>query len=293
MPRDAAVAGLAIALSGCGAADGSTTSADGSATNDAGDIGRVTTLYVHGRDPDGQPSGWSYWNGKSRPGINPVAVNWRGNERISDTNATIRVALDSYCSGNDWCYVACHSTGCAQVGYALDLYGTIGDSARWNIYWVAAAGSAEGGSEVASLKLFSLQVPLDEDLTPSAMRQLYDHDNSAGVTYWMFAGAGYSDSHPELSAETSLILPGSDDLVVAYHSACGVDNTAYEQTDAWCNTEDTLCTGNRIDTSANEQLWALHHIEFIDSQGEYSHFLADSNEGISSRMFDFVSLNAL
>ncbi len=256
--------------------------------------GTITTLYIHGRDADGQPSDWSYWqgNGKVRPGVNAFPVNWVGNDRIGQTNITIRNAFNKYCTGNNSCYVACHSAGCAQVGYALDLYGTTGGVDSWNIYWIAAAGSAEGGSEVADLKLFSVAVPLDEDLRTTVMRTMYNHDNTMGVTHWMFAGSGYSDSHPILSISTEFILPGDDDLMVAYHSSCAINNASYASTLAWCNSTDFICSGNRLDLMDHADLWALHNLQFLDTNGDYSHFLTDANEGICSEMFNFVSLNA-
>ena len=177
----------------------------GSDAHDGSSIGTTTTLYIHGRNTDGLPVGWSYWL-TQRPGINAVPVNWLGTEPIGQTNATIRSALDTYCTGNNWCYVACHSAGCAQIGYALALYGTTGDVDSWNIYWIAAAGSAEGGSELANLgKLIGGTIPLDADLDTAAMRlQLYDHDSTNGVVHWMFAGAGYSDAYPQYDANGTI-----------------------------------------------------------------------------------------
>jgi hypothetical protein len=255
-------------------------------------IGTTTTLYIHGRNTDGLPVGWSYWL-TQRPGINAVPVNWVGSDPIAQTNATIRNALDTYCTGNNWCYVACHSAGCAQIGYALALYGTTGGVDSWNIYWIAAAGSAEGGSELAALSdLIGGVVPLDEDLDPSVIRQMYDHDATNGVSHYMFAGAGYSDSEPKADADGAL-LPGDDDLVVAYHSSCGVNNTAYTGTHTWCNSTDFICTGNSLSLGSHSYLWQDHVIEYLDTGGNYSHFIGDSNEGICSWMFLFMGQYAL
>jgi hypothetical protein len=266
---------------------------DGGAGADGGSgSGTTTTLYIHGRNPDGLPVGWSYWI-TQRPGVNAVPVNWVGSATIAQTNATIRNALDTYCTGNNWCYVACHSAGCAQIGYAIALYGTTGGVDSWNIYWIAAAGSAEGGSELATLgELIGGTVPLDADLEPSVMRQLYNHDSTNGVTHWMFAGSGYSDAYPQYDANGT-ILPGDDDLAVAYHSSCGVNNTAFTGTSTWCNSTDLFCTGNSLVLGSHSYLWQDHVIQFLDTAGDYSHFLADSNEGICSRMFLYVGQNAL
>lgn len=230
--------------------------------------GTVTTLYIHGRNPDGLPSDWSYWL-SPRPGVNAVPVNWGGNERIAQTNIVVRDALDKYCSDNNWCCVACHSAGCIQVGYALDLFGATGNIDNWNILWVAAAGSAEGGSEVADLNLFNLGVPLDEDLKTTVVRGMYNHDNTGGINHWMFARAGLTDARPLLSVDTSVILPGSNDVVVAYHSSCGVNNTNYATTSAWCNATDSTC----VDEGARSpfvlrdvQLWRMNESGYPDRE---------------------------
>lgn len=260
-------------------------------TTDAGPVsGTVTTLYVHGRS-DSTPVDWGYWAGQARPGVNAVAVNWAGNDRIGNTNFTIREALDTYCTGENWCYIACHSAGCAQVGYALDLYGVTGDVESWNIYWVAAAGSAAGGSEVADLKLWSNHHPIDEDLKTIAMRNSYDHDDTAGVTHYMLAGAGYSDAYVELNA-FSAQLPGSDDAAVAYHSSCGIRNSAFNVERFWCNAGE-ICSGEYVDPTSQESLWLLHAIYFLDKGQLYSHYIADSNEGICHELFSLMETYAL
>jgi hypothetical protein len=248
-------------------------------------IGTISTLYVHGRDGDGTPTEWDYWR-EVPPGPNAVHVNWDGAARIADTNEIVRTALDTYCTGDDWCYVACHSAGCAQVGYALDLYGGIGGNAPWNIFWIAAAGSAAGGSEIADLKLWSASVTLDEDLKTAAMRVLYNHNNTAGNSIFLFAGAGYTDSQIQYNGNGS-VLPGDDDLAVAYHSSCAINNDAYMLEDSWCNSGE-ICSGNYVDLGSPSYLWSMHTIQFLDAAQDYSHFLADDNHGICEEMFKFV-----
>jgi hypothetical protein len=222
-----------------------------------------------------------------------VPVNWVGTDPIGQTNATIRNALNTYCTGKNWCYVACHSAGCAQIGYAIAQYGTTGGADTWNIYWIAAAGSAEGGSELADLgKSIGRTVALDADLQTSVMRQMYNHDSTNGVMHWMFAGSGYSDAYPLYNANGTL-LPGDDDLAVAYHSSCGVNNTAYASTIAWCNSTDLFCSGKSADLGKQSYVWQDHVIEYLDTGGAYSHFIADSNAGICSQMFSFMAQYAL
>ena len=56
--------------------------------------------------------------------MNKKSVNWDGYNSIASTNGKIRDALDCFCTGPNWCYVAAHSAGNLQIGYALALYGT-------------------------------------------------------------------------------------------------------------------------------------------------------------------------
>src|SRR3712207_2803583 len=134
------------------------------------------TLWIHGRNggstQPGNYADFSYWGPSSTAaGINKKAVNWNGTQRISVENFRVRDALDCFCTGANWCYIAAHSAGNLQIGYALSMYG---GSARykknavpsstgvcgntdgttqvgWNIKWVDVASGAGGGSELANM----------------------------------------------------------------------------------------------------------------------------------------------
>src|SRR4051812_37984280 len=88
------------------------------------------SLWIHGRNPEqsttvGNYADFSYWGPSSTAaGVNKKAVNWAGAGHIANTNAAVRNALDCYCTGTNFCYVAAHSAGNAQIGYALSLYGS-------------------------------------------------------------------------------------------------------------------------------------------------------------------------
>ena len=94
---------------------------DASATN--------FSLWIHGRNTSqntsvGNYSDWTYWgSGATAAGVNKKSVNWNGVGHVSDTNGAIRNALDCFCTGSNWCYIAAHSAGDLQIGYALALYG--------------------------------------------------------------------------------------------------------------------------------------------------------------------------
>ena len=86
------------------------------------------SLWINGRTGGGQVGNhadFTYWGpATTAAGVNKKSVNWDGYNRISSTNGHIRDALDCYCTGPNWCYVAAHSAGNLQIGYALSLYGT-------------------------------------------------------------------------------------------------------------------------------------------------------------------------
>src|SRR5262249_52209520 len=96
-------------------------SAEASATN--------YSLWIHGRNTAqntqvGNYGDFTYWGSAgTAAGVNKRAVNWNGVGHISDTNGAIRNALDCFCTGSNWCYIAAHSAGDAQIGYALAMYG--------------------------------------------------------------------------------------------------------------------------------------------------------------------------
>jgi hypothetical protein len=219
------------------------------------------SLYVHGRTggvtgcgvSQPTPTGWSYWNGQVQPGVNPIPVNYDGTAHLSVANPTVRGYLDQYCTGGNACYVACHSAGCAHVGYALDLYG-----GRWNILWIDAAGSAEGGTELSDYFGWAACDALGSDLRTGTVRSLYNHNDLRGATSHMFAGAK--------SAAYFFVLPGDDDAVVPFHSAGGMSSTG-----RWCKSGTWLCTTLPSGTTGK---YAYHTLWYRDDAGAYDHYVA-------------------
>jgi hypothetical protein len=233
------------------------------------------TLYVHGRTAgttgcnvsQPTPSGWSYWGGQVRPGVNPVPVNYDGTAHISVSNPTVRSYLDAYCSGANSCYVACHSAGCAQIGYALDLYGA---NARWNVIWIDAAGSAEGGTELSDYLSWASCDALGGDLKTGTVRAMYNHSDLRGVWEYLFAGAK--------GAIYSFALSGDDDGVVPFHSAGGMSKTG-----RWCVSGSFLCT-TLPDGSSGK--YGYHSLEYRDDAEAYDH------SGIKDRLYSDLAAYA-
>jgi hypothetical protein len=263
--------------------------ADASATN--------YTLWIHGRGGDaarvGKYDDFNYWGpSATAAGVNKIAVNWDGYNSISSTNGVIRNALDCYCTGPNFCYVAVHSAGDLQIGYALAHYGgstrykkTPGTGSAgacsnsdgttqtgWNIKWVRVASGASGGSDLADAGSWALSEPLVKDLVTTTSRALYDHSLTRGKTFHHYAGAS--------GTLYSGILPGQDDEVVAYHSTGAVAGSAGG---SYCNPSDWFCNDLNLGTSTNEggsTKWSYHTVALRDDGEAYNHYAAGRWGGI-------------
>ncbi|WP_375771338.1 hypothetical protein NR798_10685 [Archangium gephyra] len=254
------------------------------------------SLWIHGRNGNTTKAGnyadFSYWGpSTTAAGINKKSVNWNGTQRISVENYRVRDALDCFCTGANWCYIAAHSAGNLQIGYALSMYG---GSARykknavpsstgvcgntdgttqvgWNIKWVDVASGAGGGSELANMGDWASSEPLTSDLVTSTARGMYNHNTTRSKWFYMFAGAKgtlYSGT-----------LPGQDDEAVAYHSTGGVASTG-----GFCNPGDWFCDGTlNTGTSATSNgvaKWSYHTVSLRDDGESYDHYAAGNWAGI-------------
>ena len=240
------------------------------------------SLWIHGRSST--PSAWSYWshsgwanNSVGDVGVNPIAVNYDGTAHISSTNPGVVAALDTYCKGGNSCYVACHSAGCAQIGYAV----AYNQPMRWNIIWVLTAGSAEGGSELANAGSWLTGWDIDSDLHVSTMRGMYNHD----LVGDQIEGYMYNYLGGDWSSLTNVFFPcnssflgvcyswAANDSVVAFHSSGRFRSSGGYQSDS--NTTET--TGGSY--------WDWSRVLFADANnGSYGHcinggFLGSCQEG--------------
>lgn len=256
------------------------------------------TLWIHGRNSATTQAGnyadFSYWGSTSTPaGVNKQAVNWNGTQRIAVENGRIRDALDCFCTGKNWCYIAVHSAGDLQVGYALSLYGGTArpkknatpDSSGvcgnldgstqtgWNIKWVDVASGAGGGSELADMGDWAMSEPLVSDLVTTTARALYDHNTTRSLWFYRFAGAK--------GTVYSGILPGQDDEVVAYHSSGGVSGSSGS---SQCNPGNWFCGGTLTTGAAacsdGRAKWSYHSVSLRDTSEIYNHHTNNSWGGI-------------
>jgi len=253
------------------------------------------SLWIHGKNGGGTQRGnyadFSNWGPSTvSAGVNKKAVNWDGRQRISVENFRIRDALDCFCTGTNWCYIAVHSAGNLQIGYAMSLYGGSTRSVRnavpsstgvcgttgatqvgWNIKWVDVASGAGGGSELADNGEWATSDPIVGDLVTSTARAMYNHNTTRSKWFYMFAaakGTAYSG-----------ILSGQDDEAVAYHSTGGVSVKG-----GFCNPGDWFCDGTlntgTAATSNGKAKWSYHTVAFRDDGENHDHYQNGNWENI-------------
>lgn len=267
------------------------------------------SLWINGRSNAsaqyGNYADFIYWGPSSTAaGVNKKAVNWDGYNKVSVQNYRIRDALDCFCTGNNWCYIAAHSAGNLQTGYALSLFGgstrnvknatpnsagvcgnTGGTQTGWNIKWVNVAAGAGGGSELADIGSWAVSDPLTTDLKTATARAMYDHNQTRAKWFYMYAGAKgtlYSGA-----------LPGQDDEAVSYHSAGGVAGSGGR---SLCNPSDWLCNDLNLGTAANEggsTKWSYHSVKFRDNTEAYNHYTSGNWGGVVSKVRADMVANAL
>ena len=265
------------------------------------------SLWVNGRGSKAVPGNhadFSYWGpATTAAGVNKKSVNWDGYNRVSTQNYRIRDALDCYCTGANWCYVAAHSAGNLQMGYAMSLFGgtqrnkknavagsggTCGDTGGtqtgWNIKWVNVAAGAAGGSELSDVGSWAISEPLVSDLKTSTARGMYDHSQTRAKWFYMYAGAN--------GTLYSGILPGQDDEAVAYHSAGGVSGSGGA---GFCNPNDWFCNDLTLGTAANQggsAKWGYHSVVFRDDGESLNHYTNGNWGGVVSKVRDHMVANA-
>lgn len=142
-------------------------------------------------------------------------------QRSSMATATAQMAatLDRYCTGDNLCFVYVYSNGGAVMSRTLALFST-----PWNIAYVAAAASNEGGSELGGTGFLAQvfgQCALAGHIGTSDHRNGWNHNDTHGVVTGMVAGNGWLAPFVQ-----SAVLPGHDDGAVSEASAGGYASTA-------------------------------------------------------------------
>ncbi|MET0962862.1 MAG: hypothetical protein ABWY05_08590 [Noviherbaspirillum sp.] len=172
------------------------------------------TLWINGRGNSagavGNYNSFGYWGPAGvAAGVNNKSVNWDGYNSISSQNGKVRDALDCFCTGSNWCYIAAHDAGDLMIGYALANYGgsarlkknaapnsagvcgnTDGNTQTgWNIKWVRVAGGAAGGSELSDHGAWAAPAPLARDLKTTTARAMYNHSSTRNIWFYNYAGS--------------------------------------------------------------------------------------------------------
>jgi hypothetical protein len=266
------------------------------------------SLWINGRTGGGQLGNYAdftYWGSAGvEAGVNKKSVNWDGRSHIADESPRVRDALDCFCTGANWCYIAVHSAGDLMIGYTLDMYGgsarqkktpapnsagqcTNSDGTTqtgWNIKWVDVAAGAGGGSELANSGDWALSEPLVSDLKTGTARALYNHNNTRGRMFYMYAGAK--------GTAYSFLLPGQDDEVVAYHSSGAVSGSSGG---SYCNPADWFCNDLTLGIAAAQggrAKWTNHSVVFRDDAESLNHYTAGNWAGVVSRVRADMVTNA-
>jgi hypothetical protein len=256
------------------------------------------SLWINGRTGGGAIGNYSdftYFGPNATPaGINKRSVNWDGRGSVSTQSGTIRNALDCFCTGENWCYVAVHSAGDMIMGYTLANYGgserPVTDArpnaagvctasggrpqTGWNIKWVRVAAGSAGGSELADIGAWTTSEPLAHEHKVATARALYNHNETRNIWFYMYAGAR--------GTLYSFALPGQDDEVVAYHSAGAVAGSSGS---AFCNPGDWWCNDLRTGPGPNQggrAKWAFHSVVFRDDGEDYGHYTDRNWGGVTS-----------
>ena len=255
------------------------------------------TLWINGRNGGGvvgDYNSFTNWGPASVPaGVNKRAVNWDGYNSVASQSGKIRDALDCFCTGTNWCYIATHSAGDMMIGYTLAQYGgstrqvknaqpnaagVCGDAGGasqtgWNIKWVRSAASSAGGSELADAGRWTTGEPLVHEHKVATARAMYNHNETRNVWFYMYAGAR--------GTLYSWLLPGQDDEVVAYHSAGAVSGSSGR---SFCNPGDRWCDDLTMGEGANQggrPKWNFHSVVFRDDGEDYRHYIEGGWHGVT------------
>jgi hypothetical protein len=256
------------------------------------------TLWINGRNGDGVVGNYDdfkyFGPAGVAAGVNKKSANWNGYDSVTTQSGRIRNALDCFCTGSNWCYIATHSAGDMIIGYTLTQYG--GSSRRvrnpdvvastgvcgaagtqsqtgWNIKWVRSAASSAGGSELADVGRWATGEPLVHEHKVTRARALYNHNETRNLWFYMYAGAD--------GGLASALLPGQDDDVVAYHSSGAVSGASGG---SYCNPRDWFCHDLTLGPGANDggrPKWNYHSVVFRDDGEDYGHYVRGNWAGVT------------
>ena len=200
--------------------------------------------------------------------------------------------LDACCTDSNSCVIYNYSNGDNVVGYALDQLASVDrvctgkgkkrvceEDLAWNVLEVRTAAGNGGGSELSNwgslADLFACD--LASEISPSKVRNLYDHNNTRGVPIYHMGGfLDQTSGSDDITLDAAWwFLPWHNDGAVAYHSS-GARNTAVE----WCGDGNNLswdwdyfgnwCSDENLCSSNYGTLFQGHAIAYCGMRMENS-----------------------
>jgi hypothetical protein len=169
---------------------------------------------------------------------------------VQSTYNTMKSYLDTYCTGNNNCWLYGYSAGGSVIQYALASHP---NPSSLHILGQRLAASADSGSDLANWgSLASLfACPMAPSLTKTTQRALFDHNwaGNHGITTYRSGGKGHSAWAPWGWSSTALWAgssqcSGEDDGAVGADSSGGCTSSA-GRSDLQC----AKYTGNTCATS--------------------------------------------
>lgn len=217
----------------------------------AADSGQIAYLHVGGMCS----TQWDYPDSLDRlasvSGIdNAVALDVRavqtGDLGTQVAAKTLTRYLDACCTDSNSCYIYNYSNGDNVVGFALDQLPSVTQTCTgkkknrvcteeldWNLMEVFTSAGNGGGSELSNWSgladLFACD--LASEISPSKIRNLYDHNNTWDTQITHIGGfLDQTSGSDDITLDAAWwFLPWHNDGAVAYHSA-GARNNVVE----WC-----------------------------------------------------------
>ncbi|HMG55491.1 MAG TPA: hypothetical protein VK601_18465 [Kofleriaceae bacterium] len=153
------------------------------------------------------------------PGETSISAPIDQTSSMATATAQMASTLDTYCTGGNLCFVYVYSNGGAVMSRTLALHTT-----AWNIAYVAAAASNEGGSELGGTGFIGEVFggcTLAGHIGTSDHRNGWNHNDTHGIVTGMVAGNGWLAPFVQ-----SAVLPGHDDGAVSEASAGGYTTTS-------------------------------------------------------------------
>ena len=276
----------------------------------APDSGQIAFLHVGGMCS----AKWDYANNPDAvadvSGIsNAVSVDVKAVQTDSTGTQvaakTLSRYMDACCTDSNSCIVYNYSNGDTVTGFALDQLASGTEvctgkrkkrvcttTPAWNVLEVRTAAGNGGGSELSGwgslADLFGCD--LSSQISPSTVRNLYDHNETQGVPVYHMGGfLDQTSGSDEVVLDAGwFLLPWHSDGAVAYHSAgarnstvewCGDGNNFswdWDYFGNWCNDED-LCSSNYGTNYQGHSMafcpMLMENSDHYDQKMEYIHYM--------------------